>query len=65
MVHGVRLEGGRAVWYRNRYVDTPILRAGGGLTSAGTPGGPNNQSNVSVVSSNEGRVSTMMMSTID
>jgi carotenoid cleavage dioxygenase len=25
MLHGVRLEGGRAVWYRNRYVRTPLL----------------------------------------
>jgi carotenoid cleavage dioxygenase-like enzyme len=26
MLHGVRLEQGRALWYRNRYVDTPVLR---------------------------------------
>ena len=26
MVHGVRLEGGEAKWYRNRYVDTPFYR---------------------------------------
>ncbi|MAE94252.1 MAG: dioxygenase [Deltaproteobacteria bacterium] len=25
MVHGVRLENGKAAWYRNRYVKTPIL----------------------------------------
>ena len=25
MIHGVRIEGGRAVWYRNRYVRTPLL----------------------------------------
>ena len=25
MLHGVRLEGGRALWYRNRYVRTPYL----------------------------------------
>jgi carotenoid cleavage dioxygenase-like enzyme len=25
MLHGVRLEAGRAVWYRNRYVRTPLL----------------------------------------
>jgi len=31
MLHGVRLEAGRARWYRNRYVDTPVYRkeAGG------------------------------------
>jgi carotenoid cleavage dioxygenase len=26
MLHGVRLEGGKALWYRNRYVDTPVYR---------------------------------------
>jgi carotenoid cleavage dioxygenase len=25
MIHGVRLERGRAAWYRNRYVKTPLL----------------------------------------
>jgi carotenoid cleavage dioxygenase-like enzyme len=25
MVHGIRIENGRAVWYRNRYVKTPYL----------------------------------------
>ena len=25
MLHGVRVEGGRAAWYRNRYVHTPLL----------------------------------------
>ena len=25
MIHGVRLEGGSARWYRNRYVRTPLL----------------------------------------
>jgi carotenoid cleavage dioxygenase-like enzyme len=40
MVHSVRLENGRATVYRNRWVDTPIHRAGGGLMSAGPPGGP-------------------------
>jgi carotenoid cleavage dioxygenase len=28
MVHGVRLEGGRATWYRNRYVRTPKWEKG-------------------------------------
>ena len=28
MLHGVRLEGGRALWYRNRYVRTAALTAG-------------------------------------
>ena len=27
MLHGVRLEGGRAAWYRNRYVRTPLVRS--------------------------------------
>ena len=26
MMHGVRLEGGEAKWYRNRYVNTPVYR---------------------------------------
>jgi carotenoid cleavage dioxygenase len=49
MIHSVRLENGRATTYRNRWVDTPIYRAGGGLLSAEPPGGPVGQSNVSVV----------------
>jgi len=40
MIHSIRLENGRATTYRNRWVDTPIYRAGGGLMSAGPPGGP-------------------------
>lgn len=49
MVHGVRVSNGNALWYRNRFVDTPIHRAGTDFLSAGgAPGGPNNQSNVSV-----------------
>jgi carotenoid cleavage dioxygenase len=50
MVHGVRLERGRASWYRNRYVRTPLAEAGQDLLSfGGPPGRANNQSNVSVV----------------
>ena len=26
MIHGVRLENGKAGWYRNRYIDTPVYR---------------------------------------
>src|SRR5687767_14140364 len=33
MVHGVRLEGGRALWYRNRFVKT---RRGAGLRGGGS-----------------------------
>lgn len=47
MVHGVRLERGRARWYRNRYVRTPLYEASLGF-GGGAPGGANNQSNVSV-----------------
>lgn len=32
MVHGVRLEGGRATWYRNRYVRTRLFESGAGRT---------------------------------
>ncbi len=50
MVHGVRLEGGRAAWYRNRWVATPIQQARAGLLDfGGIPGAENNQSNVSVI----------------
>jgi carotenoid cleavage dioxygenase-like enzyme len=49
MVHGVALEAGRAAWYRNRFVDTPMVREGVGLTGGGPPGGERNQSNVSVI----------------
>lgn len=48
MVHGVRLEGGRARWYRNRYVRTPLYEASHGF-GAGAPGGTNTQSNVSAI----------------
>ena len=48
MVHGVALAGGSALWYRNRYVDTPMHRSGKGVFAGGAPGGANNQSNVSV-----------------
>ncbi len=46
MVHGVRLEGGKAVWYRNRWVATSMLKRTNGLTG-GPPGQGTNQSNVS------------------
>ncbi|MGI8756434.1 MAG: carotenoid oxygenase family protein [Acidimicrobiales bacterium] len=50
MVHGVRLERGKASWYRNRYVSTPIHAAGkDSLTFGGIPGKANNQSNVALV----------------
>lgn len=49
MVHGVSLAAGKADWYRNRYVDTPLMRGriGFGQTA---PGGETNQSNVSMIS---------------
>lgn len=48
MVHGIRLEGGRAAWYRNRYVHTLLYDASLGFGS-GPPGGTNTQSNVSCI----------------
>jgi carotenoid cleavage dioxygenase len=49
MVHGVVLAGGQALWYCNRYVDTPLYHSGRGvLGTGGAPGGENNQANVSV-----------------
>ena len=50
MVHGVRLSEGKAQWYRNRYVTTPLHEAGEDIISAGLPpGNENNQSNVALV----------------
>jgi carotenoid cleavage dioxygenase len=50
MIHGVRLERGRARWYRNRYVRTPLAEAQEDLLSfGGAPGRENNQSNVALV----------------
>jgi carotenoid cleavage dioxygenase len=49
MVHGVRFERGRAAWYRNRYIRTPLYLEGRGFDSGLPPVGGNNQSNVSCV----------------
>jgi len=49
MLHGVRLQNGRAVSYRNRYVRTPLYEKGLGFAEGGAPIGANNQSNVSLV----------------
>lgn len=53
MVHGVRIEGGRAVSYRNRFVRTPLWEAGVSFDeSIGRgfpPGGANTLGNVSCV----------------
>ncbi len=50
MIHGVRLENGRAVSYRNRYVRTPFYEGGLSFRDyTGLPAGGNNQSNVSCV----------------
>src|SRR5581483_58900 len=35
MLHGVRLRGGRALWYRNRYVRTPLYEQGISSIDAG------------------------------
>jgi carotenoid cleavage dioxygenase-like enzyme len=37
MLHGVKLDNGKASWYRNRYVDTPVYRKEKGMFSAPTP----------------------------
>jgi carotenoid cleavage dioxygenase-like enzyme len=49
MLHGVRIQGGRALWYKNRYVQTDLYRGGEGYGGGGPPSGGNNTSNVSVV----------------
>lgn len=48
MVHGLRLDAGKASWYRNRYVGTQPYLAGVGF-GQGAPGGEGNQSNVSTI----------------
>lgn len=37
MLHGIRLEGGKALWYRNRYVNTPVYRKESGGFGAPKP----------------------------
>lgn len=49
MVHGVRLDQGKATWYRNRYVQTPLYKDGVGFGGNGAPGGLSTQSNVSAI----------------
>jgi carotenoid cleavage dioxygenase len=49
MVHGVRFERGKVLWYRNRYVRTPLYERGYSFGEGGPPAGGNNQSNVSCV----------------
>ncbi len=48
MVHGVRLGGGQAEWYRNRWVRTEPFLAGASFGQS-APGGANSQSNVSAL----------------
>lgn len=45
MLHGVRIQNGKALWYRNRYVRTAQFTGDGG----DVPTGGNNASNVSAV----------------
>lgn len=50
MIHGVRISDGKAQWYRNRYVKTPLAEAGKDILEfGGPPGKANNQANVSVI----------------
>lgn len=37
MVHGVRLKGGRALWYRNRWIRSKLVEAANGLPAAPGP----------------------------
>lgn len=37
MVHGVRIEGGKALWYRNRWIRSQILEGKGGPAAAPGP----------------------------
>ena len=50
MVHGVRLDHGKASWYRNRYVDTTQYEAATtGKATSPLPGKDNNASNVAII----------------
>ena len=50
MLHGVRFDAGRPVWYGNRYVQTPLYERGINFGDPDLPPfGGNNQSNVSAV----------------
>ncbi len=53
MLHAVRIENGRALWYRNRYVRTPFYEANVTFDEALEAGLPpfagNNQSNVAAI----------------
>lgn len=49
MVHGLRLEGGQAGWYRSRYVQTTPHKEGKELTDYGAPANDVNQSNVAMI----------------
>lgn len=48
MLHGLRFTAGKASWYRNRYVQTPLLYQEPGPL-LGPPGLAENQSNVSLI----------------
>lgn len=58
MVHGVRIEEGRAAWYRNRWVGTTMHTAGQEFAEAGVPGRDVNQSNVALAA-HAGRLLTL------
>ena len=49
MLHAVRLQAGRALWYRNRWVRTTPFERGLGAGEAGPPIAGNNHSNVSAI----------------
>lgn len=49
MLHGVRLENGKASWYRNRWIRTSLFEEGLPPLGGGPPIGGNNNSNVSAI----------------
>lgn len=50
MLHGIRIENGKASWYRNRYVTTPLHEAKKDILDfGGVPGHENTQANVALV----------------
>ncbi|MBM4227343.1 MAG: carotenoid oxygenase family protein [Gammaproteobacteria bacterium] len=50
MAHGIRLQGGKALWYRNRYIRSHVLAAQGGPAAAPGPRrGPSDLVNTNVI----------------
>ncbi len=63
MVHGIRLEDGRAVWYRNRWVRTPDVAVALGERERPLPGGRENDRGA--VNTNVVRIGGRMLALVE